>query len=59
MKNTEAIKSQCDQLRQTGTGVLVPYAVDRPKKIICDVCGHANTEDSALCKMCSNYLQRS
>ncbi len=27
------------------------------KFIICDVCGHANSQKTALCKMCSNYLK--
>ena len=26
------------------------------KKIVCPVCGHANPEHTAICKMCSNYL---
>lgn len=24
--------------------------------IVCEVCGHANPKYTALCKMCSNYL---
>lgn len=24
---------------------------------ICDVCGYANSETAAMCKMCSNYLE--
>ncbi len=27
------------------------------KKIICDICGHANPAHAAMCKMCSNYLK--
>ena len=26
------------------------------KLIVCDMCGHANPEFTALCQMCSNYL---
>ena len=26
------------------------------KMIVCDMCGHANPEFTALCQMCSNYL---
>ena len=25
--------------------------------IVCEVCGHANSEKAAICKMCSNYLE--
>ena len=32
-------------------------AEKKPEFIICDVCGHSNPEDAALCKMCSNYLE--
>ena len=28
-----------------------------PTVIVCDVCGHVNPENTALCKMCSNYLE--
>ena len=28
-----------------------------PKVILCEVCGHANPENTAMCKMCSNYLE--
>ena len=37
--------------------IIVPYSVQKSeKKIICPVCGHANPEYTAMCKMCSNYL---
>lgn len=29
------------------------------KKVVCDMCGYANPEHTAICKMCSNYLKRS
>ena len=25
--------------------------------VICEVCGYANPEKTAICKMCSNYLK--
>ena len=33
--------------------------ITKPEKeafVICEVCGHANSEKTAICKMCSNYL---
>ena len=35
--------------------VLLQQAAEE-KKIICEVCGHANPENTAICCMCSNYL---
>lgn len=28
-----------------------------PKKVVCDMCGYANSEYTSICKMCSNYLK--
>lgn len=39
--------------------IIIPANSVMQKKWICDVCGHANPEYTALCKKCSNYLQRS
>ena len=36
--------------------VVIPYSVEKGKKIVCPVCGHANPEHTALCENCSNYL---
>jgi len=36
--------------------VLVSDAKKDEVKVVCPVCGHANPEHTALCKMCSNYL---
>ena len=30
---------------------------EKEKFVICEMCGHANPENTALCKMCSNYLK--
>lgn len=27
------------------------------KLVVCDMCGHVNSEKDAICKMCSNYLK--
>ena len=37
--------------------IVVPTNVEQ-KKWICEVCGYANPEYTALCKKCSNYLER-
>ena len=28
-------------------------------RVVCEVCGYANPEHTAICKMCSNYLEES
>ena len=38
--------------------IVIPVKCEQPKLIICDMCGHANPEYTAICKMCSNYLVR-
>ncbi len=39
--------------------IVVPTNNIEQKKWVCEVCGHANPEYTALCKKCSNYLERS
>ena len=39
--------------------IIIPYGIEKKKMIVCDVCGHANPEYTAICKNCSNYLERS
>ena len=41
-----------------GQPFVVPVVSERKKLVYCDVCGHANPEEAALCEMCSNYLKR-
>ena len=43
---------------EKGQVLLVPYKNESKKYIVCEVCGHANPEYTALCEMCSNYLTR-
>lgn len=51
----EASKPQNEAAQPT---IVLPYpAENKPSYVICDVCGHRNPEDVALCKMCSNYLE--
>ena len=30
---------------------------EKENYVVCDVCGYANPEETAICKMCSNYLK--
>ena len=43
-------------LPENGFHVFVPYNKEPEKVIVCDVCGHKNPDNTALCEMCSNYL---
>ena len=36
--------------------LVIPCQGMEKKLRICEVCGHANSEDEAMCVMCSNYL---
>ena len=36
--------------------VLVAHQ-EKEARVICEVCGHDNPENTAICKMCSNYLK--
>ncbi len=38
--------------------IVVANAVPPEKKVVCDMCGYANPENTAICIMCSNYLER-
>ena len=58
MKNEKA--KSLEKTQQTPEQVY-PFVLACPNekvenKKVCDVCGHPNSEDSALCEMCSNYL---
>ena len=50
-------KEEKTNVSGTATPVYVPITQEKEKKIICDVCGHANPEYTALCEQCSNYLK--
>jgi hypothetical protein len=49
---TEKLSAECD-----GAKTVIVNHTEKPAVIICDVCGHVNPENTALCKMCSNYLK--
>ena len=36
--------------------VFVPYQNEKKTLVVCEVCGHANPQYTALCEKCSNYL---
>ena len=36
--------------------IVINMTEENKNVIICEVCGHANPENTAICKMCSNYL---
>ena len=38
--------------------VFVPYQNEKKILIVCEVCGHANPQYTALCEKCSNYLTK-
>ena len=58
--NKEFIMKEAEKVtkpQETDTQQIVfPYPIKEPKKIICDVCGYANPENTSICKKCSNYL---
>lgn len=37
--------------------IVITNANEKKEVVLCDVCGHANPENTAICKMCSNYLK--
>ncbi len=49
------MKEKTEETNTTQT-VIMPCKVDKEKKVVCEVCGYANPEHTAICKMCSNYL---
>ena len=34
------------------------YYPEKKEFILCDMCGHSNPIDTAICEMCSNYIRR-
>ena len=57
MKKEKIDEKQASNELEVMQPVVIPYSVEKQeKKIVCPVCGYANSEYSALCKNCSNYL---
>ena len=44
-------------LPEGGVPIFVPWKQEKEKVIVCEMCGHKNPEDTAMCEMCSNYLR--
>ena len=42
---------------ENGVPIFVPWKQEKETIIVCDVCGHKNPENTAMCVMCSNYLR--
>ncbi|MBR2623271.1 MAG: hypothetical protein IKD15_03505 [Clostridia bacterium] len=42
---------------ENGVPMFIPWKQEKEKVIVCDICGHKNPEDTAMCVMCSNYLK--
>lgn len=57
MEKDEKIKQPTNS--QYPSQIVIPLKDVVPKMWICDVCGHPNPEYTAICKKCSNYIQRS
>ena len=41
-----------------GSSVVLQVNNENKGFVICDMCGHSNPIDAALCVMCSNYLEK-
>ena len=56
MKDDNNIK--IDRDNKTQEKIIIPYKVENQKMIVCEMCGYANPEYTAICKNCSNYIER-
>ncbi len=41
-----------------GNRTIVLQTQENEKLVVCDVCGFANPQYTAICKKCSNYLEK-
>ncbi len=53
MANEETKNAKKDEKQ---TAVPIVECENNEIRIVCPVCGHANPNYTAICKMCSNYL---
>lgn len=37
--------------------IIIQRDSEEKNVVYCDMCGHANPENTTMCKMCSNYLE--
>jgi ribosomal protein L40E len=52
-KETNSVANEQEAFEKT---VLIAHK-EKDNLVICEVCGYANPEKTAICKMCSNYLK--
>lgn len=57
MQNKVIVKPEDCVDATEGKVLIVGKTQEKQKTVICEVCGYANSENVALCKMCSNYLK--
>ena len=53
---SQATNSKSQEQETFEKAVLIAQK-EKEKFIVCEVCGYANPEKTAICKMCSNYLK--
>ena len=44
------------EVRNEEKTILLTRETEKKFKI-CEVCGHVNSQETSICKMCSNYLE--
>ena len=45
-----------NETKGSTTQIVIPCKTEDKKYRVCDVCGHSNPDNIAICEMCSNYL---
>ena len=58
LRQGELNESNNEQAFSAPVQMMCACKPEKEKKIVCDVCGYANPEHTAQCKMCSNYLTK-
>lgn len=53
---TNNLVKPTDKQQTAETTPVILTCKQEEEMIVCEVCGHANPKYTALCKMCSNYL---
>lgn len=48
----------CESGITQGVPVFTPYVPAKKEFVLCEMCGHSNPIDTAICEMCSNYLTK-
>lgn len=56
-ENKNNDEQNLDICKDNITKVVKIFPNKEEEKIVCDVCGYANPKYTAICKMCSNYLE--